>query len=250
MTEDGEIDAGRDAPFASPSVERSGDRGRGRGRRCGVFGKWTIREPASRNQLDGCEGDCRRGGQYQKPPDRAVETPLTAGAASAMRARIGVALPTGFAWMVSGGRVLVMRARRRLRPRRFAVTIVTRVRPGVERIERPQKEQHQTEADSVTHPARHDLGRIPPPPIRAQGAPGYSISGPYDEKSERDRRGTRSRARDSPDGTRADTRASDVGPYETPHASASDGGADSSDEWARRDSNARPLAPEASALSS
>jgi integrase len=34
-----------------------------------------------------------------------------------------------------------------------------------------------------------------------------------------------------------------------PHTGVADGGATTSDEWARRDSNARPLAPEASALS-
>ena len=47
-----------------------------------------------------------------------------------------------------------------------------------------------------------------------------------------------------------DTRTADGFENETPHASVSDGEAESLNEWARRDSNARPLAPEASALSS
>jgi hypothetical protein len=46
------------------------------------------------------------------------------------------------------------------------------------------------------------------------------------------------------------TRAINDAENKMPRASVTDGEAKSSDSWARRDSNARPLAPEASALSS
>jgi integrase len=50
--------------------------------------------------------------------------------------------------------------------------------------------------------------------------------------------------------TRFDTRESRLLQNESPRAPVTDGEAEGSIEWARRDSNARPLAPEASALSS
>ena len=56
-----------------------------------------------------------------------------------------------------------------------------------------------------------------------------------------------SRFRDLGLGTRIDTRAEAPDEHEKPHASLSDDGAETSDDldpWARRDSNARPLAPE------
>ena len=49
--------------------------------------------------------------------------------------------------------------------------------------------------------------------------------------------------------TVVDTAAAGEAENEKPRASVTDGGDESSSEWARRDSNARPLAPEASALS-
>jgi hypothetical protein len=49
--------------------------------------------------------------------------------------------------------------------------------------------------------------------------------------------------------TVVDTAAEGGTENEKPRASLTDGGDESPSEWARRDSNARPLAPEASALS-
>src|SRR5687768_8464624 len=58
------------------------------------------------------------------------------------------------------------------------------------------------------------------------------------------------RLRDLLAGTRNDTRDWKRSENEKPRASVTDGEADTSVPWARRDSNSRPLAPEASALSS